>query len=167
MKLDIEFSPHRPRTTARVWCFFVITFLMLIGAMWSMFSAPEKTQSLAESTPLDQRASTTKEPVLSGPQIEAINRAIRQLNLPWEQIISEVESRLSPEIALLAFEPQAAHQLLRLQGEASSAQAMLDFVGDLEDPAFFRKTALIHHEIDESDPNRPVRFIVEAQWLTE
>lgn len=100
---------------------------------------------------------------LSSAQADAINRAIRQLNLPWERLFAEVEKRLDNQLALLALEPDAANRVLRIYAETGSTTEMLAFVRALEESDFLSDVFLVRHEINEAD-YQPLRFVVEARW---
>lgn len=164
MKIGIDFAPNRP-VLRRAATFLIAASLPLVLVALLIYRdyAEVQVQHIAMSKDISQTAvqpSITLRPV----EVHAVNQAIRQLNLPWNRMFSEVESRLNENIALLSVEPDAAKRLLRIQGEAKSAQAMLDFVGSFACEDFFTGATLGHHEINESDPNKPIRFVMEATW---
>jgi Tfp pilus assembly protein PilN len=101
---------------------------------------------------------------LSPKQIESVNRTVRQLNLPWASLWDAVEAGLSDRVALLSLEPEAGTRTLRLQGEAKSAEDMIDFTEALANDKRFLSARLVRHDINDSDRNRPYRFQLEAQW---
>lgn len=104
---------------------------------------------------------------LSPKRIEAVNQAIKQLNLPWQKLFDAMERNRSDRISLLALEPDASNRILRIQAEAKAADDMVDFVEALQKDALFHSASLIRHEINESDRNKPYRFTLEARWQTD
>ena len=95
---------------------------------------------------------------------KAVNTAVLQLNLPWADMQEAVGAATPPAIALLALEPDPGKQLLKISAEAKNADDMIAYIEQLKEQEFFTSAALVRHEVSELDPNRPIRFQVEAQW---
>jgi len=94
----------------------------------------------------------------------AVNGAISKLNLPWRGLHDAVRAATPANIALLALEPDAKKRVLRITAEAKTSGDMLDYVGALGRTALFGSVTLTRHEVLEQDPNRPLRFQVDAGW---
>jgi Tfp pilus assembly protein PilN len=101
---------------------------------------------------------------ISAPQAAAVNAAILQLNLPWRDLHDAVQGATPASVALLALEPDAKRRVLRITAEARSSDDMLAYVERLQDEAWITGVALTRHEINEQDPNRPIRFQLDAEW---
>jgi len=97
-------------------------------------------------------------------QASAVNAAVLQLNLPWRGLQEAVAAATPPAIALVALEPDARKQTLKITAEAKNADEMVAYVEQLKQQEFFLGAGLVRHEINAGDPNRPLRFQVEAQW---
>lgn len=97
-------------------------------------------------------------------QAQAVNAAIMQLNLPWRELHDAVAAATPASVALLALEPDAKRRSLRLSAEARGTDDMFAYVGKLQQQAWFTAVELVRHEVVEQDPNRPVRFQIQAQW---
>jgi len=97
-------------------------------------------------------------------QAAAVNAAVAQLNLPWRALRDAVQSATPPSIALLALEPDAKRRSLRITAEAKSSDDMIAYVSALKDQEWFGAVVLARHEINDQDPNRPIRFQVDAAW---
>lgn len=167
MRLNIDFCPRRTRCSARSIVLLTAAILTFAVAAWRCYVPFESAQTTRDRLRGERVKDAPERIVLSSAQADSINRAIRQLNLPWSELFSGIEAKLTDDVALLSLEPDATNHTLRLQGEAKSPQDMLDFIGSLEDPAFFESATLIRHEIVESDRNKPIRFIAEVQWRPE
>jgi Tfp pilus assembly protein PilN len=100
-------------------------------------------------------------------QAAAVNAAILQLNLPWRDLQDAVASATPQGIALLALDPEPRKRLLKITAEARSSDEMVAYIEQLKQQEFFVGAALVRHEINEQDPNRPLRFQVEAQWRAQ
>jgi Tfp pilus assembly protein PilN len=103
-------------------------------------------------------------PVATEGQAAAVNAAILQLNLPWRALHDAVKAATPPTVALLALEPDAKRRTLRITAEARGSDEMLAYVERLQREDWFADVALTRHEINEQDPNRPIRFQLDAQW---
>ena len=97
-------------------------------------------------------------------QAAAVNAAILQLNLPWRQLQDAVAAANSPAVALLALDPDPRKQTLKITAEAKNSDDMVGYIEQLKQQEFFSGAALLRHETNEQDPNRPLRFQVEVQW---
>ncbi len=98
------------------------------------------------------------------PQVRAVNQAILQLNLPWRDLLNALEDGTPKTIALISIEPDAKKQILKGVAEAADSEAMLDYIRQLKQQKFFDQVTLSKHEINEQDPNKPLRFQFEARW---
>ncbi len=112
-----------------------------------------------------QRKPVSKKAVISGVQAAAINRTILQLNLPWRDLLDAIEDATPPTIALLALEPDAKKHSLKGTAEAKSSDDMIAYIEELKKQEFFDNVAMTKHEVNAQDPNRPLRFQFEAQWV--
>lgn len=97
-------------------------------------------------------------------QAGAVNAAVLQLNLPWRGLHDAIQAATPAGIALLALEPDAKKSSVRITAEAKSSDDMIAYVARLQDVDWFSAVLLARHEINEQDPNRPIRFQVDAQW---
>jgi Tfp pilus assembly protein PilN len=97
-------------------------------------------------------------------QAGAVNSAILQLNLPWPALRDAVQAATPPGVALLALEPDARRRNLKITAETRDADSMIAYVEQLKRQELFADVVLLRHEINETDPNRPLRFQVDAAW---
>ena len=100
--------------------------------------------------------------LLSEPQIVAINSAIGQLNTPWPALLDGFERVASTDIALLQIEPDHRRRLVKGVAEARDHQRMVDYLELLGSVAPFAGAMVTRQEVNEKDPNRPLRFMFEA-----
>lgn len=100
--------------------------------------------------------------LLSEQQIVAINSAIGQLNTPWSALLDGFERVASDEIALLQIEPDHRRRLVKGVAETKDHQRMLNYLERLGAGAPFAGAIVTRQEVNEKDPNRPLRFMFEA-----
>lgn len=103
-------------------------------------------------------------PRISDTQAAAVNAAVMQLNLPWRALHDAIGAATPPAIAMLALEPDSRRRSIRITAEAKSSDAMIGYVEALKEQEMFAAVTLTRHEINEQDPNRPIRFQIEAEW---
>jgi len=97
-------------------------------------------------------------------EVTRANEVLRRITLPWGPLFQAVESAAPKDVALLAMEPDADKQALKIVAEAKDVAAMLDYVRTLEGRAMFRLVTLQNHQVQQQDPQRPIRFTVVAIW---
>ena len=98
-------------------------------------------------------------------QAAAVNAAVMQLNLPWRGLHDAIQAATPAGIALLALEPDARKRGVRITAEARNSDEMFAYVAQLQQVDWFGSVLLARHEINEQDPNRPIRFQVDVRWV--
>ncbi len=124
--------------------------------------AQQRKQAAAVRAPQRQ-----PETAIPEAQAVAVNAAVLQLNLPWRQLQDAVAAANTPAVALLALDPDPRKQTLKITAEAKNSDDMVGYVEQLKQQEFFAGAALLRHETNEQDPNRPLRFQVEVQWRAQ
>ncbi len=134
----------------------------------------QQQQNNAELVKLQNRLQArteVKAPVvrikIEAQQAKAVNQAINQLNLPWRDLLQALEQATPKEIALLALDPDAKSSTLRVQAESKTSVEMAAYLKKLRRVGLFDNVVLTRHEVNEQDPNHPLRFQFEAHWLTQ
>ena len=97
-------------------------------------------------------------------QAAAVNNAVMQLNTPWQALRDAIGAATPASIALLSLEPDPRRRSMRITAEAKTSDDMIAYVEQLKQQELFGNVALAHHEISELDPNKPIRFQLDAQW---
>jgi Tfp pilus assembly protein PilN len=178
--LHIDFAPPSlRRTLARTpplaWALLLVALLLCAAAgvlAWRL-----QAQRLADQAQVDSVRRRVAAPVvvaaapvdvalpqISTVQANVVNAAVLQLNLPWRALRDAVGAATPPTIALLALEPDARKQTLRVTAEAKNSDEMFAYVEKLKEQELFSAVLLTRHEINDQDPNRPIRFQLDAIW---
>lgn len=131
---------------------------------WQLHTAREaRAEKLAN---LRERARQAPEQgvSLSEQQVTAINQAVDALNLPWDALFDTLEAPRYQNVALLALLPDREQGTLKILAEAKTPAEMIGYLRNLQKEPCFSDVILVHHEINDQDPNKPIRFTVEATW---
>ena len=174
----IDFAPRTwrrdlYRVTPLTWCVLAAAVIVLFYVAYRvqvMLIQTEVEQSILHQTKAGlQKRTANKQAspkvVIPAAQADAVNLAIVQLNLPWREMLDAIEAATPKNIALLSLEPEARKAILKGSAEAKSSDDMIAFIEQLKKQSFLSGVVLLHHEINEQDPNRPLRFQFEAHWL--
>lgn len=177
-RVRLDFAPpslrrtlfHAPGAWALAWAGLAVCAAALVQAHGYREAREEVDAQLAalaarEAKPVAQPVAQ-RGPKVSEAQAAAVNAAIMQLNLPWRALHDAVRSATPPSVALLALEPDSRKRVLRISAEAKNSDDMLAYVEALGREEWFASVTLVRHEVLEQDPNRPLRFQVDAGWGT-
>jgi len=95
------------------------------------------------------------------------NKIIQKLNLPWDDLFVILEEAKGENIALLGVEPNAKDAKVKLTGEAKDFKSMFDYVRALRAQPVLKNVYLLDHKIDDQNPDKPIRFTLEAAWVAK
>jgi len=179
-RFDIDFAPPNwcrslHRVPAWAWFTGALGVALIATAVWAGSDALQRQQaSEARWLRAQQRVAQAAQgpaPVAQVPiapaQAAAVNAAILQLNLPWRDLQDALASATPPAIALLALEPDARKRVLKITAETTGSDAMVAYIAQLKQQELFgSRVQLLRHEINALDPNKPLRFQLEARWGT-
>jgi Tfp pilus assembly protein PilN len=107
-------------------------------------------------------------PVPAAPQteeLEAARQAIDHLAVPWGGVFHALEAHTRTDIALLAVEPDAAGQTVKLTAAARDFPAVLDYLQDMQAAPVLTDVHLVNHRQEPQDPAWPWRFELQARWI--
>jgi len=79
-------------------------------------------------------------------------------------LFSAVESYSKDDVAVLSIEPDSQKGLVRINAEAKSLDSMLAYLVYLQKTPLFRQVELVNHQVQEQDPQQPIRFMLHASW---
>jgi hypothetical protein len=179
-RVRIDFAPpglartiHRTGLTG--WSLAVLAVLLCAVAAatgWQMLARQRVLDTQLAQLRAHARASGTAvaavaaQPQIGEAQAQAVNAAVLQLNLPWGALQAAVGQATPKNIALIALEPDPRRRSMKITAEAKNSDDMIAYVEQLRGQELFGAGAvtLLRHEINELDPNRPIRFQLDAQW---
>lgn len=157
------------------WAGMIVLAVGLTGMMFMAGLYQEGSRKVAQQEALAasvQNASTPGMKVLPVEknseqavlEIKQANAVILELNLPWKELFEAFESSQQKDIAVLAIEPDAQKGLVRISGEAKSLDSLPAYIAYLQKIPLFQDVALLSHQIQDQDPQKPVRFMLQATW---
>lgn len=111
----------------------------------------------------DPSTSTAARQVASA--MKEANEVLLQLALPWDDLFTAVETSDDDKIALLSIDPDAQKRLVKISGEARSLDCMLNYVRLLQESGLLTEVNLNNHQINQQDPEKPIRFSLVAAWV--
>jgi hypothetical protein len=97
-------------------------------------------------------------------QMKEAQAVLRQLALPWGQLVESLESAALPDVAVLQVQPDAQQRLLRVTAEAKGEEQMFRYLRRLAAAEGFSEVHLVSHQVREDDPRRPLQFSVQASF---
>ena len=97
-------------------------------------------------------------------ELTSAQAAVRQLTLPWAQLIDSLERAATPEVAVLHIQPDAQNRVLRVSAEARREGPMLEYLRRLEGTGSFHEVHLVSHQVREEAAGRPIQFAVQASF---
>lgn len=98
-------------------------------------------------------------------ELKGANKIIGRLSLPWDMLFHEVEASVDELVVLLNVEPDTERHGIRITAEAKNLEAMLNYTKRLQAVDAFKYAHIANHQIQQQDAQKPVRFVVEAQWV--
>ncbi len=119
-----------------------------------------QTRIAARTRPAQAR----HEVIIPDGQAGAVNEIVGRLNLPWRDVFQAIESATPASVALLELSPDAKRHAIKGTAEAKNGDDMLNYIARIGNQPFFDSVVLTRHEINEQDPNRPLRFQFLAEW---
>ena len=176
-RLAIDFAPRGWQRTLRQlsprW-YAVLAVAVAVAIVATVFgyrvhAREQARQALAEHIAQRDAAYARANPpvapiVVPVPQANAINAIARTLNLPWRELRDALDAAAMPNVALLSLAPDVNRHAVRIAAETTSPDDMIVYLRVLREQPFFTDVQLTHHEINDQDINRPIRFQLEAAW---
>ncbi|MGH8725599.1 MAG: hypothetical protein ACREU1_12130, partial [Burkholderiales bacterium] len=95
-------------------------------------------------------------------QMKSAQATVRQLALPWPQLIDSLERAALKEVAVLHIQPDAQNRVLRVTAEARREELMLEYLRRVG--RSFSEVHLVSHLVREDDPARPIQFSLQASF---
>lgn len=97
-------------------------------------------------------------------EVAAAREAVDRLSLPWGTLFGALEAAATPQVALLAIEPDPRSGTVTLSGDSKDYLAALTYVLNLRRAETLSNVQLVRHEQKSEDPRRPVSFSISASW---
>jgi hypothetical protein len=176
-RLYVEFAPvtvaaHVWRLPLWVWPLLLTGSLLIIAGGWRVWSIQQRLDTAKALVAEDQRrlaqargkATRDAVPSVSAGQAIAINAAVRQLNVPWTDLLEALEAAGSKKVAYLEVRAEPGASRLLVSAEVRASDDIITYVSRLKKEQIFTNVLLSGHQVSEADGNKPIRFELIAVW---
>lgn len=165
----IQLDYIAPRPSRLSFLLLVSALLLAAYAAWFYFDALKvRNEVLARYRTANMPALTVTqslpESTVASTQLVEINKAVAMLTVPWDALFAAIERTPSDNVVLLAVEPTVSRKQMILSAEARTLKDMLNYVKALQQHTLFEGVALLKHEVNQDDAQKPVRFTVSIKW---
>jgi len=166
-RIELDFAPPHRRFPVLGFGILVIGVLACTQTVSDYRDRQVESELLAMNLSRYQRAVTPD--TVNGGTVDSadVSTATEMLLTPWSQLLSDLEVAATDsgkDIALLEIAPDRTKQTVRISGEARTLQHALDYVARLQGFESLRYPLLENHEIQNGSYERPVRFVIQADW---
>lgn len=153
--LAIDFAPRRQAAKRTGWLAGGAGALLVLAASIAWLPPAHVEASHMAATP--QRSLPGAETA------QAVDAAVRELNLPWLDVIDALGASFGPaaDAVLLHVETDVRRAIVRLEGEARDATAVQGFPERLRALRPIDEATLVGQETRPGDSARPVHFVIE------
>jgi Tfp pilus assembly protein PilN len=88
------------------------------------------------------------------------------LKVPWNDLFASVEAANTPTVALLSIESDTGKRQVKISGEAKDIESVLGYLRVLGAQPRLANVYLQSHQLQQQDPQHPVRFALGAAWVS-
>lgn len=142
--------------------------LLAVALAWRLLPGPQ-AQAHMQAQVAEPRAESShpldaKERQKLSREVIAVNRAVRELNLPADAVFAALSPGAQKDVALLGMDiTNASEGRVRVNAVATSLAGMESYLKALEQRPDLSRISLVHHEAADTGDWR-YRFTVEAIW---
>jgi len=170
-RLELDFR-RQPQAAKRVGIALLVASLAGAAAMAHQYQRVSEELALAEAAVHKHGLALRKKTPASTPeeaqrvalQTKRAGEVVSQLRMPWPELFANVEAAQTPDVALLSIESGADKRNIKIAGEAKNLGAILTYVRDLQGQPMLADVYLESHQVQQQDPQHPVRFALGAGW---
>lgn len=166
LELDFARRPRRVRLRG--------VLLLAAGLAAAAFSLSSYQDARARHSALEMRIANldstrhSRKPDKTAERVASENgAALAELTTPWSRLLQQLEeasAQSDGRVAVLGIEPDRDRHQLRVIAEARTLAVALAYVQRLQGADALRFPMLESHEVQERDPEKPVRFQIRADW---
>ena len=171
LELDYQRKPTNITLLGIVVCVLAVAVLLLMIFQYRQLS--EQSQIVeTELRQIERKinlqtndAGTRRDARTLAREIKQANKVLKMLGLKWDGIFGAVAAAHQKGVALLALAPEPDKRIVKISAEAKNFSVMLDYIKRLEEQPALGEVYLQSHNRQKRDPQKPVRFVVMADWL--
>lgn len=164
LELDFVAAPRRPRLAGLL---VMAAALAVAGTLAHRYSETQQRLQRLQASDSLLRAAPAPRAVPRerlDEQVKSAQAVVRQLALPWAELIDSLERSAMREVSVLHVQPDAQQRLMRVTAEARGEAQMLEYLRRVGAARSFAEVHLISHQVREDDPLRPIQFSLQASF---
>ena len=170
--LDLDF---RREDRQAKWAGIALLAAGLAGAIAAGAQYNELAEELAQAqASLRQSGTAARRPAVppgADPQkvsleMKRASEVAFALKVPWNDLFASVEAANTPNVALLSIDSDTGKRQVKITAEAKDPESMLDYLRFLGSQPKLANVYLQSHQVQQQDPQRPVRFVLGADWVS-
>lgn len=160
--LAIDFAPTRKTVRPAGWLASGAGAVLLVVAGFAWL--PPAHVEASHMTEASQRQRVLPD----GDSAQAVDMAVRELNLPWLAVLDALNSEFGPgaDAVLLQVDTDVRRAIVRLEGAANDAAVVQGYPARLRALGPIAEATLVGQEVRgdaQSHHSRPVRFVIELR----
>jgi hypothetical protein len=171
-RLAIDAVPPEAPVTPLRWAVAAAMLLVAGGLSLQAWQAVQRVNGLQQQLDAAQVRSVPAAPAALSrdeqARVPAVNAAIREMNLPVSALLQALQPPRDIRVAVLGVDvlgaTPGATTGIKITGEARTGAEMARYVAFVSSRKPFTGAYLTRHEIDDTTPERPYRFTLEAAW---
>lgn len=169
-RLGLEFAS---RSSWRKTVVVLLAFGVIGSActLWQRHILLERRATVVSQIQARQQSTTSVQPsrqsVVRPEAMAEADRLIASLQRPWEPMLNALQSAVKDDVVVNRVQPETDAFRLRIQGQADSSQAFVEFVRRLQSDASWRSVEPLSEakQPDNAVPGgKPVVFQLVAEW---
>lgn len=143
--------------------FLIVVYGFLLDGQQKQANANQVAVTEQLTTPMAIKPMAVA-PALTAEQTQMLTAVITQINAPWNDLLTALESMKNKDVALISILPNYQKQQLELIGDARNIPALMAYIESLESLSMLDHVTLQKHAVEESHPYQPVEFLIVARW---
>ncbi|MDX8385065.1 MAG: hypothetical protein R8M11_00950 [Gallionella sp.] len=171
LELDYQRKPNNITLLGIVVCILAISVLAVLALRFMQVSEESQIAEI-ELHQLDSKTSRQTDSMgmkqdarIIAKEIKQANKVLKMLGMGWDGVFAAVAAAQRNGVALLALAPEPEKRIVKISAEAKNFSVMLDYIKRLEKQSALGEVNLQSHQIQKRDPQKPVRFVVLADWI--
>lgn len=164
LELDFVAAPRRRRLAG------IVVLALALAAAGTLASRHRDTQQRLQQLEAAEGLLNASPSPRAAPrerldeQVKGAQAIVRQLALPWAELIDSLERSAMREVSVLHVQPDAQQRLLRVTAEARGEAQMLEYLRRVSAVGGFTEVHLLSHQVREEAPLRPLQFSLQASF---
>ncbi len=168
MNIRLDFTAPGPRPGPLAWSLLVLGLAAAGAAAHAWIAAAEEARAVDVRLAAAQAKSAPRKPrpaATDRTRAQAEAEARRALALPWDKLLTTLQTTRPEDVALLALDADGRQGGFQLSAVGRSHQAMLEYFRLLQTRPELGAVSLTQHETREIDGVQGVGFRLRGNWI--